>query len=944
VPAEVHFGIGRQFGGYRLDAGTSFLHWIARPRSFLWAFVIMLAAIAAATAVRYGLGMIAPATVPFAFYFPAILVAAATGGLIAGVIATLLSILVSSYLFLGMRALPDGSDPAQVVSLLVFLVNSLLMAFAASALRNALIRRRRAEDAQQLVSAERHEFFRTLDAVLAHAPIGYGFIDRDNNYAQINGELARIFGVRNEYIVGRPIGEFPPLNAKQAGDAIRKVFETGESISNLNLVRETDGDPGSLKAWLAGFFPVHNERGEVDVVGVALLNMTDRARAERALAASERKFRVVTNAMPQMVWSNLPDGTFDFYNEQCAEFAGSPETTDWNELLHPDDYEKTRAAWSHALKTGEPYRMEYRFRDKNGEYHWFLARALPVFDNEGKIERWFGSATDISEMVAARTAEMAVANEKLREEITERAIAEERLRSEILERNRAEEQLRQASKMEAVGRLTGGLAHDFNNLLTVVMGNIESLQRRMKDGGDEKVKNYAEFAMQGARRAAALTKRLLAFSRGQPLDPEPVNANELVSSMTELFARTLGEKVSLKTAIVENLWTVEADPNQFEASLLNLVVNARDAMPKGGSLTIETSNATLDEAFAAKHEGVKAGDYVAVMVSDTGVGMSPDTLKRVFEPFFTTKPAGEGTGLGLSQLYGFVKQSGGAVTIESIEGSGTKVTIYLPRFLGAGADLKAGRKASPEVDDRNTVLIVEDDDDVRQYTVGLFREMEYSVLEAADGAAALRILEARPEVRFMFTDVGLPGDYNGKELADEARRRRPYLRVLYTTGYARTDILRQGRLDANAQVVTKPFTFDELSTKVRAVFDGKEKNVILLVEDEVLVAAIAAENLRDIGFEVIEVTNAKAALEHAAKDANGIKAAIVDIGLPDKKGDVLAAELRALRGDLPIIVATGHSSDALPKELREADKVAVLGKPYDLKDLRAALIAVGIPA
>jgi PAS domain S-box-containing protein len=905
----------------------------------------MALVLGAATAIRFVLGFFVPSStlVPFGFYFPAVLIAGAAGGLGIGVLATLLSIFLASYLFLGMRGMPTANDIPYLFTIGVFTVNCLLMAFAASALRNALIRRRRAEDAQQMVSAERHEFFRTLDAVLAHAPIGYGFIDRDNNYAQINGELARIFGIRNEYIIGRPIGEFPPLNAKQAADAIRKVFETGESISALNLVRETEGDPASLKAWLAGFFPVHNERGEVDVVGVALLNMTDRARAERALAASERKFRVVTNAMPQMVWSNLPDGTFDFYNEQCAEFAGSPETTDWNELLHPDDYEKTRAAWAHALKTGEPYQMEYRFRNKHGAYHWFLARALPVFDHEGKIERWFGSATDISEMVAARTAEMAVANEKLREEITERAIAEERLRSEILERNRAEEQLRQASKMEAVGRLTGGLAHDFNNLLTVVMGNIESLQRRMKDGGDEKVKNYAEFAMQGARRAAALTKRLLAFSRGQPLDPEPVNANELVSSMTELFARTLGEKVSLKTAIVENLWTVEADPNQFEASLLNLVVNARDAMPKGGSLTIETSNAKLDEAFAAKHDGVKAGDYVAIMVRDTGVGMPPDTLKRVFEPFFTTKPAGEGTGLGLSQLYGFVKQSGGAVTIESIEGSGTKVTIYLPRFLGAGADLKAGRKASPE-DDRNTVLIVEDDDDVRQYTVGLFREMEYSVLEAADGAAALRILEARPEVRFMFTDVGLPGDYNGKELADEARRRRPYLRVLYTTGYARTDILRQGRLDANAQVVTKPFTFDELSTKVRAVFDGKEKNVILLVEDEVLVAAIAAENLRDIGFEVIEVTSAKAALEHAAKDANGIKAAIVDIGLPDKKGDVLAAELRALRADLPIIVATGHSSDALPKELREADKVAVLGKPYDLKDLRAALVAVGVPA
>jgi len=921
------------------------LYWIAQPRSFPRAFAIMLAAVASATAIRFLLGFFVPTStlVPFGFYFPAVLFAAATGGLFSGILATILSILVSSYLFLGMRGMPGAGQMPYLFTIGVFTVNCFLMSLAAAAMRNALIRRRRAEDSQQMISAERQEFFRTLDAVLAHAPIGYGFVDRELMFAQVNGELARTVGIRQEYITGRPMQEFPPLNAARAVDAMRKVFETGQSISDLNLEREVAGDPDSLKAWLAGFFPVHNERGEVEVVGVALLNMTQHAKAERALAQSERRFRVVTNAMPQLVWSNLPDGTFDFYNDQCVEFAGTPEENDWKELLHPEDYERTQAAWQHALKTGEPYQMEYRFRDKQGNYHWFLARALPVHNHEGKIERWFGSATDISEMVAARTAEMAAANEKLREEITERAIAEERLRSEILERNRVEEQLRQASKMEAVGRLTGGLAHDFNNLLTVVMGNIESMQRRMKDGGDEKVKNYADFAMQGARRAAALTKRLLAFSRGQPLDPEPVNANELVSSMTELFARTLGEKVSLKTSIVENLWTVEADPNQFEASLLNLVVNARDAMPKGGSLTIETSNVTLDEAFARNHEGVSPGDHVAITVSDTGVGIPPDALKRVFEPFFTTKPAGEGTGLGLSQIYGFVKQSGGHVSIDSIVGSGTKVTIYLPRFLGAGADLKGGRK-QPAEDDRNTVLIVEDDDDVRLYSVGLFREMGYGVLEAADGAAALRILESRPEIRFMFTDVGLPGDYNGRELADEARRRRPYLKVLYTTGYARADILRQGRLDANAQVVTKPFTFDELSTKVRAVFDGKDKNVILLVEDEILVAAIAAENLRDIGFEVVEAASAKVALEHAMKDAAALKAAIVDIGLPDQKGDVLAAELRKIRADLPIIVATGHSSDVLPKELTGAAKVAVLGKPYDLKDLQAALVSVGVPA
>lgn len=928
-----------------MNAGTAFLHWIAQPRSVFRALVIMCAALAAATGIRFLLGFFVPTTtlVPFGFYFPAVLFAAATGGLLIGLLATVLSILLASYLFLGMREMPTMDQLSYLFTIGVFIVNCALMALAAAALRHAMIRRRRAEDAQQLLSGERQEFFRTLDALLAHAPIGYGFVDREYNYAQANAELAGILGVRTQYVVGSSLEDYPPLNAPKVQAAIRKVFESGESVSGIELLRETPDEPQTLSAWLAEFFPVHNERGEVEVVGVALLDIAKLKQAERALGASERRFRVVTNAMPQLVWSNLPDGTFDFYNEQCIEFAGTPPGDDWRDLLHPDDYTRTREAWEHSLRTGDPYEIEYRFRSKNGDYHWFLGRALPVLNHNGEIERWFGTATDITEMVAARTKEMAAANEKLRGEIIERSIAEERLRAEILERARAEEQLRQASKMEAVGRLTGGLAHDFNNLLTVVMGNVEAMQRKLKDGGDEKIRNYAEFAMQGAKRAAALTKRLLAFSRGQPLDPEPVNANELVSNMTELFARTLGEKVSLKTAVVENLWTVEADPNQFEASLLNLVVNARDAMPKGGSLTIETANVNLDAAHAAKHEGVVPGGYVAITVSDTGIGMAPETLARVFDPFFTTKPAGEGTGLGLSQVYGFVKQSGGHVNVESIVGSGTKVSIYLPRFTGAGANLKSGRK-SQEGSDRNTVLIVEDDDDVRQYSVSLFRELGYGVLEAADGTAALRILESRPEVRFMFTDVGLPGDYNGKELADEARRRRPYLKVLYTTGYARTDILRQGRLDANAQVVTKPFTFDELSTKVRSVFDGKEKSVILLVEDEVLVAAIAAENLRDIGFEVIEAGTAKAALELAGKDVAGIKAAIVDIGLPDKKGDELARELRKLREDLPIIVASGHASENLPKELREAHRVAVLGKPYDLKDLQAALVSVGVAA
>ncbi|CAA9357772.1 MAG: hypothetical protein AVDCRST_MAG90-2756, partial [uncultured Microvirga sp.] len=389
----------------------------------------------------------------------------------------------------------------------------------------------------------------------------------------------------------------------------------------------------------------------------------------------------------------------------------------------------------------------------------------------------------------------------------------------------AQEQLRQSQKMEAVGQLTGGIAHDFNNLLQVVIGNLEILQRNLPDD-TARLRRSAENAMNGARRAAALTWRLLAFSRRQPLAPQPVDVNGLVAGMSELLGRTLGETVGLETALSDGLWRAEADPNQLENAMLNLAVNARDAMPDGGKLTIETANARLDRAYAARNAGTTPGHYVAVAVSDTGTGMDKQTLERVFEPFFTTKEVGKGTGLGLSQVYGFVKQSGGHVKIYSEPGEGTSVKLYLPRSVGDAAERgKEGDEAPVPAGSRTeTVLVVEDSAEVRAYSAEVLRELGYRVLEAHDGPSALAVLErpAGARVDLLFTDVILPSGMTGVTLAERARTLRPGLKVLFTTGYARSAAHHSGRVDPGVELIAKPFTYADLAIRTRAVLDGAD--------------------------------------------------------------------------------------------------------------------------
>ena len=392
---------------------------------------------------------------------------------------------------------------------------------------------------------------------------------------------------------------------------------------------------------------------------------------------------------------------------------------------------------------------------------------------------------------------------------------------DMTERRAMQEQLHQSQKMEAIGQLTGGVAHDFNNLLTVIMGNLETIGRHIPTE-QARLLRAVDQATRGAQRAATLTQQLLAFSRRQPLNPKPADLNRLVTGLSELVRRTLREDIALETVLGGGLWRVDIDANQLERALLNLAVNARDAMPRGGKLTIETANAHLDSHYAAGYSEIAPGQYVLICVTDTGVGMTREVLSHAFDPFFTTKAIGEGTGLGLSQVFGFVKQSGGHIKLYSEVGMGTTVKVYLPRFYGeVSQDEEGAAVAEARGHSTETILVVEDDDDVRIYSTEGLRELGFTVLEAHDGASALRVLELHPEVVLLFTDVGLPR-MNGRQLADEARRRKPGLRVLFTSGYARNAIVHQGRLDPGVELLTKPFTRAELAARVRDVIDARK--------------------------------------------------------------------------------------------------------------------------
>ena len=526
--------------------------------------------------------------------------------------------------------------------------------------------------------------------------------------------------------------------------------------------------------------------------------------SERALAESERRFRLLVSGIEDYALFMLDrQGRVVLWNSGAERLKGyaSEEIVGRHLSRFYTDEDAQRGAPDEALRVaaarGSFATEGWRAR-KDGSRFWARVLLTAIHDETGELQ---GFA-------------------KLTHDETKQKEAEAALVRETEERERAEAQLRQAQKMESLGQLTGGIAHDFNNMLGVIIASLEVLQRRLKTD-DAKLLDPIRHALEASERSAALTHRLLAFSRQQPLDPKPIDVNRLVTGMSALLIRTLGEQIEIETVLAAGLWTVSVDVNQLENALLNLAVNARDAMADGGKLTIETANTHLDEAYAGAHSEVAPGQYVMIAVSDSGMGMSAETIEKAFEPFFTTKDVGRGTGLGLSQVYGFVKQSGGHIKIYSELAHGTTVKLYLPRTDRIeGPDSHWRGRPAPVQGRPETILVVEDNELLLDSVSAMLREQGYRVLTASSGAAALKTLEAEEEIHLLFTDVILPGGLNGRQLAEEACRIRPDLKVLFTTGYSRNAIFHQGGLDPGVELIVKPFADAALIARIQRLLAG----------------------------------------------------------------------------------------------------------------------------
>ena len=557
----------------------------------------------------------------------------------------------------------------------------------------------------------------------------------------------------------------------------------------------TFDERGKVRGWVGvhtDITKVRNQEMELKALNQELEQRVCEALAEQRILADIVE---ATDAVIQVL-----DKDFNFIAMNAASvrateqsFGITPEIGDnVLELLKsfPDQQQEARDLWGRAL-SGEAFTVTKDFGDPAlSEGHYEL-KFSPLRDDDGNIIAAFGFIFDV----------------------TQRVRDQKRLQT-------AEEQLRQAQKMEAVGQLTGGVAHDFNNMLAVVSGSLELLDRRTGED-DGRAKRLISAALEASKRAGTLTQRLLAFSRQQPLKPEVIDANKLVSGMSDLFRHSLGTHIQLETVLSGGLWRIHADQNQLENVLLNLAVNARDAMPDGGKLTIETQNAHLDQRYAAREPGILPGQYVLIAVTDTGSGMPAEVIAKAFDPFFTTKEVGKGTGLGLSQVYGFVKQSGGHIKIYSEVAQGTTIKIYLPRHAGAlnETDDAEAHSSLPQAEQQELILVVDDEDLVREFSVEALKDLGYRVLEASSAQSALTMIIERPDIDLLFTDIVMP-EMNGRKLADLVKDKRPDLPIIYTTGYTRNAVVHNGVLDAGVELIGKPFTMEELATRVRDVLDA----------------------------------------------------------------------------------------------------------------------------
>lgn len=645
----------------------------------------------------------------------------------------------------------------------------------------------------------------------------------DGTYIDVNPGFERMLGYKRADVLGRTsieVGIWPEADAEQRMAYVEQLRRDG-------MVKDY---PGRLRTSSGRIIDVEASANILDIDGEMILvaivrEVTERKRAEQELRDREAALRLLNETLEQRVHERTaqlrasearirsifetsyqfmgllaPDGTVLDANHaslvgigvKLGDIVGKPlwETPWFSET--PDMPEKIRASVQ-AVAQGETVRREITVSLPTG-MRTFDFSMRPIMDSSGAVTGIVPEAV------------------------------------EITERRQAEEALRQAQKMEAVGQLTGGLAHDFNNLLAGVVGNLQLMRVRLAQGSIGSLARYIDSAESVADRAATLTHRLLAFSRRQTLDSKVTIVNRLVTSMRELIQRTVGPGVQVDTVLDQAAWNTLCDAHQLESALLNLAINARDAMPEGGRLTIETANSILDEAQIAQQEGIAAGAYVTISVTDTGTGMTPDVIARAFDPFFTTKPIGQGTGLGLSMIFGFIKQSGGYVRIHSAIGKGTTVRIHLPMHVGKAEEDPGAKKAlaaaAPAPVAAN-VLLVDDEAPLRTLLAEMLNEAGHTVIEAANGQQGLEILQSQQHIDLLVSDVGMPGNMNGRQLADAARTLHPDLKVVFITGYAEHAVIGSGPLEPGMQIMTKPFSLDAFLAKVSGMLEDGDRSRVL---------------------------------------------------------------------------------------------------------------------
>lgn len=813
----------------------------------------------------------------------------------------------------------------------------------------------------------------SFERIFKKSPNAYMLLDRGLRFVAANQAYLDLTRSKREHIIGRNIFDVfpdgPDDSSKNSGALLRasfeRVFQTGEpdvlAWMPYRLPTKAGGESrGVERHWSATHTPIFDDQGQVrfllqhtvdiseldqgepvppcakDAQKVSIIRRVQAVQQFNASLQSEKRrlLKFFEQAPGFIAIISVPDYVLELANQAFRELVGEREMIGrpLSETL-PELVSQTSSELLDQLcHSGEPFvgrNLKIRL-EPNGEARTaFVDLVLqPVQEPDGSVSGIFVQGIEVTRRVIAEQ-ELRRYQEQLQDLVAER--------TRELEKSQAA--LQQAHKMEAVGRLTGGVAHDFNNLLQVIAGNLQLAQRDLT--ADNVNQRRLQNALNAVDRGARLASQLLAFARRQPLEPKVVNLGQLVEGLDDLLRQALGAAVKSEVIIAEDLWNTFCDPSQLENTILNLAINAHDAMEGKGKLTIEVLNTQLDESYTSRYEELQAGDYVALVVSDTGCGMSPEVLKQVFEPFFSTKSPERGTGLGLSMVYGFVKQSGGHISIYSEEGVGTAVKIYLPRSM---EDLQQERAPTQEPlsGGSETILVVEDDDDVRETTAQLLDDLGYRTLRAADAASGLAILQSGIPVDLLFTDVVMPGTLPVTELARQAQVIWPECQVLFTSGYTEPAMTNAGWMTAGANLISKPYRQEDLARKIRQLLDEKQHQNrppeggqtlrVLVVEDAVDVRQALSIFLRSIGHEVVELGTAEAALNALAEVS--FEVLITDVSLPGVSGLELAKKVERSHPEMAIIIASGYdrpTDDHVPHNYRW------LQKPYDFNQLETAL-------